>query len=1088
MHGHSCLRMTLQEGNMKLGMVLLTIFFALARVTATTSPLATPSTSLVREYQDDRLLLLSTLDGSLYAVDRLTGITQWQLKDEPVVKVPVDASKAVTPIFLPDPKDGSLYVLGGSEREALKKLPFTIPQLVAQSPCRSSDGILYTGKKMDTWFSVNSKTGEKQPVLSSDGQHVCPLTDSNGNSFYIGRTEYNIIMLDSKQKERKWNVTFFDYSANTMDSELLSNYEMVHFMGSSSGRVITMDRRTHRHLWSSNYGSPVIGVYLLDTEGLISCPFTSVAEETLDALADQLKSTAPSTWLSSDQMKLKSTLYVGEHPFGLYALPSLVDQSVATVNHLNFGALLIEGPNEGSTAGNVGDSTQHNPGSSNLKDLQSNLDNVLPARKDIDVTPSYPLIILGHYQTPSFSEAIVPDGQKTSAMIPLPRHVVNFDWELENETGEHSHEDNRGPHSPKPVSPQVKTTPNSDISCWDEVIRGNFSTVLTPECIQFMYSGLKIWVTQQENKSLKIAMALIIISMAALFCYVRGKMREIHQMSQSSHSGKVESFTQPSELHGRGVCVGKITFFTAEVLGKGCEGTFVYRGLFDGRNVAVKRLLPECFSLADREVALLRESDQHANVIRYFCTEQDHLFRYIALELAAATLADLVEGRIVLGSTDLPARLTTTEIIRQATSGMAHLHSLDIVHRDIKPQNVLLSVPNAHGEVRAMISDFGLCKKLQKGRMSFSRRSGITGTDGWIAPEMLSGSGRTTCAVDVFSMGCVLYYVKTSGKHPFGDPLRRQANILSGEPRLNDLNSSQLDQLLTGTLVKCMLSWEPLERPPAEAVLSHPLFWSRAKIMSFFQDVSDRVEKDEPATSTALQALEADGARVVRGDWRVHISDEVAQDLRRYRNYRGLSVRDLLRALRNKKHHYRELSLEAQRSLGTIPDQFVMYWMDRFPRLLLHSWLAMQIVRHEPVFKPYYHISHTFPPSQVSIAADNDWESTVTLDAVDFNTVTWQNLKDKSSPKSKKKLPGNSKKTFSGKESPKKDPRTNQRDDQVDWRRRDVINDKSAAKSAENWRCEHRRLNGEEDNLNQDMGVNSPLPKVLEKETLNKKA
>lgn len=100
--------------------------------------------------------------------------------------------------------------------------------------------------------------------------------------------------------------------------------------------------------------------------------------------------------------------------------------------------------------------------------------------------------------------------------------------------------------------------------------------------------------------------------------------------------------------------------------------------MFDGRNVAVKRLLPECFSLADREVALLRESDQHANVIRYFCTEQDHLFRYIALELAAATLADLVEGRIVLGSADLPAGLTTTEIIRQATSGLSHLHSLDI--------------------------------------------------------------------------------------------------------------------------------------------------------------------------------------------------------------------------------------------------------------------------------------------------------------------------------------------------------------------------------------------------------------------------
>ena len=46
---------------------------------------------------------------------------------------------------------------------------------------------------------------------------------------------------------------------------------------------------------------------------------------------------------------------------------------------------------------------------------------------------------------------------------------------------------------------------------------------------------------------------------------------------------------------------------------------FVNRGRFDGRDVAVKRLLPECFSFADREVELLRESDQHPNVIRYFC-------------------------------------------------------------------------------------------------------------------------------------------------------------------------------------------------------------------------------------------------------------------------------------------------------------------------------------------------------------------------------------------------------------------------------------------------------------------------------------
>jgi hypothetical protein len=63
--------------------------------------------------------------------------------------------------------------------------------------------------------------------------------------------------------------------------------------------------------------------------------------------------------------------------------------------------------------------------------------------------------------------------------------------------------------------------------------------------------------------------------------------------------------------------------------------------------VAVKRVLAACFSIADREVDLLRESDEHPNVVRYFCMEQDRQFRYIALEYCCATLQDYVDGRLV---------------------------------------------------------------------------------------------------------------------------------------------------------------------------------------------------------------------------------------------------------------------------------------------------------------------------------------------------------------------------------------------------------------------------------------------------------
>ncbi|KGL78317.1 Serine/threonine-protein kinase/endoribonuclease IRE1, partial [Tinamus guttatus] len=102
-------------------------------------------------------------------------------------------------------------------------------------------------------------------------------------------------------------------------------------------------------------------------------------------------------------------------------------------------------------------------------------------------------------------------------------------------------------------------------------------------------------------------------------------------------------------------------------------GTFVFRGQFDGRNVAVKRLLPECFHLVDREVQLLRESDEHPHVVRYFCTEKDKQFHYIAIELCSATLQEYVESP----SFDRRS-LDPVSVLRQTMSGLAHLHSLNI--------------------------------------------------------------------------------------------------------------------------------------------------------------------------------------------------------------------------------------------------------------------------------------------------------------------------------------------------------------------------------------------------------------------------
>ena len=66
-----------------------------------------------------------------------------------------------------------------------------------------------------------------------------------------------------------------------------------------------------------------------------------------------------------------------------------------------------------------------------------------------------------------------------------------------------------------------------------------------------------------------------------------------------------------------------------------------------------------------------------------------------------------------------------------------------------------------------MISDFGLCKKLAAGRMSFSRRSGAAGTEGWIAPEMLMEESRTVStiilSVSLSSLHLVTSTIKITG-------------------------------------------------------------------------------------------------------------------------------------------------------------------------------------------------------------------------------------------------------------------------------------------------------------------------------------
>lgn len=242
---------------------------------------------------DETLLVFSTLGGGLTAVDLVTSEIRWQINDEPTIKSP-STNDFPMPQYLPDPRDGSLYQLGGLG--GLKKLPYTIPELVASAPCRSSDGILYSGKKSDTWFFIDPKTGKREKVLDFGSTNEKPNSESIGwatsRGVYLGRTQYTVMMYDSLTKDKNskpWNVTFFDYSSHTMAPELTQEYEWLHLSSSVTGQTVTLNRFKGTFMWQKDLQSPVVAVFLLGPDGLLSVPFTTVSDDALQNIINYAK-------------------------------------------------------------------------------------------------------------------------------------------------------------------------------------------------------------------------------------------------------------------------------------------------------------------------------------------------------------------------------------------------------------------------------------------------------------------------------------------------------------------------------------------------------------------------------------------------------------------------------------------------------------------------------------------------------------------------------------------------------------------------------------------------------------------------------
>jgi serine/threonine-protein kinase/endoribonuclease IRE1 len=139
-------------------------------------------------------------------------------------------------------------------------------------------------------------------------------------------------------------------------------------------------------------------------------------------------------------------------------------------------------------------------------------------------------------------------------------------------------------------------------------------------------------------------------------------------------------------------------------------------------------------------------------------------------------------------------------ILYQIANGLHYIHSQKLVHRDVKTDNILISMTTP---IQLKLSDFGFVKKTSpQGTFSLS---GVKGTLKWMAPEILEHRSTSTNELphgtiqsDTFAAGCVFFYVLTRGRHPFDEPIRThhssghpdeqiRKNVLNNRPKALDI-------------------------------------------------------------------------------------------------------------------------------------------------------------------------------------------------------------------------------------------------------------------------------------------------------------
>ncbi|WP_132214907.1 serine/threonine-protein kinase [Kribbella steppae] len=235
-----------------------------------------------------------------------------------------------------------------------------------------------------------------------------------------------------------------------------------------------------------------------------------------------------------------------------------------------------------------------------------------------------------------------------------------------------------------------------------------------------------------------------------------------------------------------------------------------------GRPVAVKLLLPSDHAARAAERfhrearAAARLSDPHVVSVYDFGQHGDGFF----------LVMELVEGRSLAEEVAQHGSLPkdrAIDLIEQAAAGLAAAHREDVVHRDVKPSNLLLT---PDGTVK--VADFGIAHLPGEGTTTLTVTGQIIGSTHYLSPERARGA-QAGKASDVYALGCVLYHLVT-GEPPF--TAEHPAAILYQHVDATPESPSLLRPELAGPfehVLLQMLAKDPADRPSAAAIAAGSL-------------------------------------------------------------------------------------------------------------------------------------------------------------------------------------------------------------------------------------------------------------------------